>query len=271
MMIAEMDAAGVDKSAIVQASTAYGYDNSYVAEAIAAFPTRFTGVFSIDVLAADAVDKMKYWLDRGFAGMRLFTTGSTMPGQATWFDEPGTYPSWEYAGKAGIPVCMQVTPAALPADARADERFPQGQDSSSTIWPSPTSATVRPTPRRRRCSSWPRYKNLYLKVTPRNSMPERLGQGDARDLLPQAGRHVRRRPYRLGLELSRPTRGRCSMLLEKSKQSLASLTEQERAWILGRTAQNALSKAWRLSTSRRRTAQLSRTVCRPMPKRGCIP
>ena len=35
-MIAEMDAAGVAKSAIVQASTAYGHDNSYVAEAIAA-------------------------------------------------------------------------------------------------------------------------------------------------------------------------------------------------------------------------------------------
>ena len=58
-MIAEMDAAGVAKSAIVQASTAYGHDNSYVAEAIAAYPARFTGVFSVDVLAPDAVDKMR--------------------------------------------------------------------------------------------------------------------------------------------------------------------------------------------------------------------
>jgi L-fuconolactonase len=37
-MIREMDAANVHKSAIVQASTAYGHDNSYVAEAIAAYP-----------------------------------------------------------------------------------------------------------------------------------------------------------------------------------------------------------------------------------------
>ena len=42
-MVEEMDRAGVAKSAIVQASTAYGHDNSYVAEAIAAHPKRFTG------------------------------------------------------------------------------------------------------------------------------------------------------------------------------------------------------------------------------------
>ena len=47
-LVAAMDKAGVAKAAIVQASTAYGHDNSYVAEAIAAHPKRFTGVFSVD-------------------------------------------------------------------------------------------------------------------------------------------------------------------------------------------------------------------------------
>jgi len=56
-MIAAMDKAGVAKAAIVQASTCYGHDNSYVADAIAAHPGRFTGVFSVDVLAADAPEK----------------------------------------------------------------------------------------------------------------------------------------------------------------------------------------------------------------------
>src|SRR5262245_38349259 len=35
-----MDDAGVDKAAIVHASTAYGYDNRYVADAVAAVPSR---------------------------------------------------------------------------------------------------------------------------------------------------------------------------------------------------------------------------------------
>src|SRR6185312_10707141 len=65
-MIASMDEAGVAKSVIVQASTAYGHDNSYVAEAIAAYPKRFSGVFSVDMLAPDNVDKMKLWLSKGF-------------------------------------------------------------------------------------------------------------------------------------------------------------------------------------------------------------
>src|SRR6202023_774605 len=61
-MIAAMDKAGVDKSAIVQASTCYGHDNSYVADAVAAHPERFTGVFSADVLAPDATIKMSHWM-----------------------------------------------------------------------------------------------------------------------------------------------------------------------------------------------------------------
>ena len=124
-MIEEMDNAGIAKSAIVQASTAYGHDNSYVAEAIAAHPKRFTGVFSVDMLAPDNVEKMKHWLARGFSGMRLFTTGSTMPGQATWFDDPRTFPAWQYAADTGTPVCMQMTPQGFPQLRGLIERFPK--------------------------------------------------------------------------------------------------------------------------------------------------
>ena len=48
MLVAEMDAAGVSKAAIVQASTYYGFDNSYVADSIASNPQRFTGVCTIN-------------------------------------------------------------------------------------------------------------------------------------------------------------------------------------------------------------------------------
>src|ERR1700751_1992247 len=48
-LLRAMDDAGVDKAAIVHSSTAYGYDNSYVADAVAAVPSRFTAVCSIDL------------------------------------------------------------------------------------------------------------------------------------------------------------------------------------------------------------------------------
>src|ERR1700758_296808 len=64
-MIAAMDQAGIGKSALVQASTCYGHDNSYIADAVAAYPNRFTGVFSVDVLAPDACETMTRWMSRG--------------------------------------------------------------------------------------------------------------------------------------------------------------------------------------------------------------
>src|SRR5260370_24703018 len=67
-MIAAMDEAGVDKSAIVQASTCYGHDNSYVADAVAAHPDRFTVVFSVDVPAPDAPERMRYRPRRNLTG-----------------------------------------------------------------------------------------------------------------------------------------------------------------------------------------------------------
>jgi hypothetical protein len=43
-MLAAMDEAGIERSVLVQASTCYGHDNSYVADAVAAHPDRFAGV-----------------------------------------------------------------------------------------------------------------------------------------------------------------------------------------------------------------------------------
>src|SRR5580700_4610695 len=123
-MIAAMDEAGVDKSALVQASTCYGYDNSYVADAVAAHPARFTGVFSVDVLAPDAVERMRYWRGKGLTGLRLFTIGSTMHAQADWIDDPLVFPAWRAADELGLPICMQMSAAALPQLVAMVKRFP---------------------------------------------------------------------------------------------------------------------------------------------------
>jgi predicted TIM-barrel fold metal-dependent hydrolase len=42
-----------------------GHDNRYVVEAVRAHPDRFVGVYSIDALAADAVERIRYWQDLG--------------------------------------------------------------------------------------------------------------------------------------------------------------------------------------------------------------
>src|SRR5258708_21721533 len=90
-LLQAMDEAGVAKAAIVHSSTAYGFDNSYVADAVAAVPSRFTGVYSIDVMTPDAVSTFDAWLARRRPGLRLFTTGSTLAEPATCVVEPQTH------------------------------------------------------------------------------------------------------------------------------------------------------------------------------------
>lgn len=123
-LLASMDEAGIDRAVVVQASTVYGNDNSYVVEAVRSHSDRFAGVFSIDVLAGDAVTQMQRWLDAGLSGLRLFTTGSTMPGQAGWLDDERSFPVWEYAQRHNVSICLQMTSQGIPALLNMLARFP---------------------------------------------------------------------------------------------------------------------------------------------------
>jgi predicted TIM-barrel fold metal-dependent hydrolase len=124
-LLLALDDAGMERAVAVQASTVYGHDNSYLADCVRAHPDRLIGVYSVDALADDAVDRIRYWQDQGLSGFRLFTTGTTMPGQADWLGHPDSYPAWEYAEARGIPVCLQMTIGGIPALRRVLERFPR--------------------------------------------------------------------------------------------------------------------------------------------------
>jgi L-fuconolactonase len=124
-LLRAMDKSGVDKAVVVQASTVYGHDNRYVVETVAAHKDRLAGVFSADVLASDAVDQISRWLDAGLSGLRLFTTGSTMPGQAGWLDDPRSFPSWAFCEAHDIPVCLQMTADGIPMLRGLLKQFPK--------------------------------------------------------------------------------------------------------------------------------------------------
>ena len=235
-MIAEMDAAGVAKSAIVQASTAYGHDNTYVAEAIAANPKRFTGVFSVDVLAPDAVEKMKLWIGRGFSGMRLFTTGSTMPGQATWFDDPRSYPAWEYAGAAGLPVCMQMTPQGFPQLRGLMERFPKVRIILDHL-ARPKLVEGAPFTADQPFFDLARYGQVFLKVTPVNVEPKEWGKATPETFFGAVLKAFGASRIAWGSNFP-ATAGPLAGILKKAQAAFAFASAAEREWIFGRTAQS---------------------------------
>jgi L-fuconolactonase len=174
-LLAAMNDASVAKAAIVHSSTAYGFDNSYVADAVAAVPTRFTGVYSIDVLAPDAVKTFDYWLGRGCTGMRLFTTGSTLPDQATWFVDPETYPFWEHAAAKHIPVCVQMKQEGIPLLRQIMDKFPKVTIILDHLSRTPIEDGP-PYHRAAELFALAKYPQVFLKISPLNVTPKSWGK-----------------------------------------------------------------------------------------------
>ena len=235
-MIAAMDKAGVAKAAIVQASTCYGHDNSYVADAVAAHPDRFTGVFSADVLAADAPERMRHWVKRGLTGMRLFTIGSTMPDQASWLDDPKTYPAWQCASELGLSICLQMSAAALPQMIRLAERFPKvriilDHMARPQIEDGPPYAAAES------LFALAKYPNVYLKLTERNFTQARKGKATPETFFPKLVAAFG--ASRLAWGSNYPSsEGALMELLALAKTSLACLSQADQDWIFAKTAQN---------------------------------
>ena len=235
-MIAAMDKAGVAKAAIVQASTCYGHDNSYVADAVAAHPDRFTGVFSADVLAADAPERMRHWVKRGLTGMRLFTIGSTMPDQASWLDDPKTYPAWQCASELGLSICLQMSAAALPQMIRLAERFPKvriilDHMARPQIEDGPPYAAAAS------LFALAKYPTVYLKLTERNFTQSRKGKATPETFFPKLVAAFG--ASRLAWGSNYPSsEGALMELLALAKTSLACLSQADQDWIFAKTAQN---------------------------------
>lgn len=235
-MITAMDEAGVHKSAIVQASTCYGHDNSYVADAVAEYPDRFTGVFSADVLAPDADERIRHWRDKGLTGLRLFTIGSTMPDQASWLDDPKSYPAWETASELGLPICLQMSPKAFPQMLGMLERFPEVRvilDHSAR----PVLEDGPPYAAADSLFALADHPNIYLKVTQRNFTESEKGKSSPEQffqkLVDEFG------ASRLAWGSNYPaSEGTLADLLGLAKRSLAFLPQKDQEWIFGKTAQS---------------------------------
>jgi len=233
-MIAAIDQAGIAKSALVQASTCYGHDNSYIADAVTAHPNRFTGVFSVDVLAPDAPEKIRYWVGRNLTGMRLFTAGSTMPNQADWVDDPRSFPAWECASELRIPVCMQMTVKALPQLTGMLKRFPKVPVILDHL-AKPTLSDGPPYAGASDVFRLADFKNLYLKVTPRTVKEAQAGMASHSTFFPLLVSKFGASRIVWGSNFP-ASEGTLSELLKASQAALSVLSAEDRDWIFARTA-----------------------------------
>ena len=219
---------------VVQASTAYGNDNRYVNDAVRAHPDRLCGVFSIDMLAGDNVDQMRRWLEAGMSGLRLFTTGTTMPGQADWLDDEQTFPVWEYAQEHDVSICVQMAAAGIPKLAGLLTRFP-GVRVLLDHLARPNLAGGPPYESAALLFALAGHAGVHLKLTNRTIREAARGASTPEAFFPRvvAAFGGQRIAWGSNYPAAEAT---LAALLAEARDALSVLTDADRAWIFGDTA-----------------------------------
>ena len=234
-LIAAMDEAGVEKAAIVQSSTCYGFDNSYVVDSVAQFPGRFTGVGSVDMLQPDAPERIRDWVKRGISGLRLFTGGSTQAFDPSTLDDRRSFPTWELCSELGLSMCIQTDPVGLAQVAGLAKRFPQ----VNIILDHLGRPDVTDGPPYKRASSLfglAPFENIFLKLTPRIFGDVRKGEASAETFFPRLVEAFGSSRLAWGSNFPASEK-RMKDNLVVAQNCLACLSAGDQSWIFAKTAQ----------------------------------
>jgi predicted TIM-barrel fold metal-dependent hydrolase len=234
-LIEAMDEAGVAKAAVVHSSTTYGFDNRYVVDGCNQYKDRLIAVGSVDMLADDVAAVIKGWADKGLAGLRIFTGGSTKDFDPSELDNPSSFKAWEMLAELKLPMCIQTGPVGLPQVRMLAERFPTvniilDHLARPDVFDGPPYANaaglfaLRDLP------------NVYMKLTPRIFGDVKKEKASAETFFPRVVEAFGAQRLAWGSNFPTST-GTLSEILATAQQGLACLSVEDRAWIFGKTAQ----------------------------------
>ena len=137
-------------------------------------------------------------------------------------------------------MCIQTGPVGLPQVTALAERFPSVAIILDHLG-RPEVADGPPYARAESLFALARLPNIYLKLTPRIFGDVKKGEASAQSFFRQTVERFGAR--RLAWGSNFPTSpGSLSEILATAKQSLATLDDEDRAWIFARTAQTLYPK-----------------------------
>ena len=234
-LIAAMDEAGVAKAAVVHSSTTYGFDNSYVVDGCSKHPDRLVAVGSVDMLADDVATTIKGWAGKGLGGLRIFTGGSTKDFDPSELDDPKSFKAWEMLAELELPMCIQTGPIGLPQVAMLAKRFPT-VDIILDHLGRPDVLDGPPYANAASLFGIADIPNVFMKLTPRIFGDVEKGQASAESFFAKVVQAFGAQRMAWGSNF--PTSpGTLGEILATAQAGLASLGEEDRAWIFGKTAQ----------------------------------
>lgn len=234
-MLAAMDAAGIAKVSLVQASTCYGHDDSYVADTLATAPQRFSGVFSVDMVAPDAIARIDGWVARGLKSLRVFIAGHTAAAaDGVKLDDPRAYPAWAHAEAKRIPINVQLRADGLPQLVSLLERFPKAIVVLDHF-ARPKLEDGAPYAAADSLWSLARFPNLFFKYTTHNVRESKLGASTQAAFAARMVEAFGAKRIAWGSNFP-ASAGTLSDLLDEALEATATLSGTDRAWIFADTA-----------------------------------
>lgn len=235
-LIAAMDAAGVVKAAVVHSSTTYGFDNRYVVDGCNQHKGRLVAVGSVDMLADDVPAVIKGWADKGLAGLRIFTGGSTKDFDPSELDNPKSFRAWEMLAELGLPMCIQTGPIGLPQVRMLAEKFSSVKIILDHL-ARPDVLDGPPYANAQNLFDLADLPNLYMKLTPRIFGDVKKDKASAETFFPRVVEAFG--AQRLAWGSNFPTSpGTLAEILATAQQGLACLSPADREWIFGKTARS---------------------------------
>ena len=240
-----MDGAGVQQAALVQASTAHGYDNSYAADSVAKYPDRFVGVCCVDAAARDGAEKLRYWIqDRGMSGVRLFTAGSTM-NETDWLDKDDAHPFWLEAARLDVPVCVQIRRTGTHMLVNVLKRYPNVR-MLLDHFSHPLLEDGPPYSQASAFFDLAQYPNLYLKFSTRNITEAKEGKSTVEAFFGKVVEAFGANRVMWGSNFpgtwGKGPAGPYKELADLAREELKVLGEENQRWLLAETARSVYPK-----------------------------
>ena len=120
-LLAEMKAVDISRTVLIQMSF-YGYDNSYMLDAIETYPDKFRGVAVIEQDHGDPQPLMLELKQKGVTGFRIYPKDRNF---ATWLSSDTMQSMWRVGGKQRLNMCCLMDPHGLPALDRMCRMHPE--------------------------------------------------------------------------------------------------------------------------------------------------
>ena len=235
-LIAAMDEAGVTRAAVVHSSTTYGFDNSYVVDGCNAYGERLIPVGSIDMVAPDATEVARAWAEKGLAGLRIFTGGSTKEFDPSELADERAFPVWELLEEISLPMCIQTGPVGLPQVRMLATKFPKVNIILDHLG-RPDVLDGPPYANANSLFELVDLPNIFMKLTPRIFGDVKKGRASAETFFPKLVSVFG--ADRLAWGSNFPTSpGTLAEILATAKEGLQSLTDEDRKWIFSQTARH---------------------------------